>query len=432
MTLSTPAPLDCSPSPVPFPDRVHVEPGPALLSGIERGPSLAAHRKQYGDPPDVSPEELHEALRRIALRGRGGAAFPFATKLDAVLQQHARPVLVVNMSEGEPASSKDTGLALTRPHLILDGVVATARSLRAREVHVVLPGERPATAAAMRTALDERSDGVRIRSHVAGPRFVSGQAKAVVELLSGRPNLPVTSWQPEAVSGHRGRPTLLSNAETWARVGLLVLRGVAAYSALGTRDEPGTALLTLSAPGRDPVVREAEYGTRLRHALPVELAGRPALVGGFHGSWATWETLSSARISVAGMRALGSPLGAGVVLSAPRGTCPVTLTGEIVAYLAGQSAGRCGPCFNGLPALATAVTAVVDGDGGSARVEQLASLVERRGACAHPDGTVRLVRSMLTTFADEVSLHASSRCSEQRRLHVVPGRLDTTAARRAS
>jgi NADH:ubiquinone oxidoreductase subunit F (NADH-binding) len=106
----------------------------------------------------------------------------------------------------------------------------------------------------------------------------------------------------------------------------------------------------------------------------------------------------------------------------------VTLTGEIVAYLAGQSAGRCGPCFNGLPALASAVTSVVDGAGGPARVEQLATLVERRGACAHPDGTVRLVRSMLNTFADEVSLHASSGCSEHRRLHLVPD----DAERRAS
>lgn len=413
-----------APSPVPFPDHVDVRPGPALLAGIEHGPSLAAHRRQYGEPPEVSAEELHEALRRIALRGRGGAGFPFATKLEAVLRQRSRPVLVVNLSEGEPASAKDHAVALTRPHLVLDGVVATARSLRAREVHVVLPHERPAAAAAMRVALAERRDGVRITSHVAEPRFVSGQAKAVVELLAGRPNLPVTSWQPEAVSGHRGRPTLLSNAETWARVGLLVLRGVTAYCRLGTRDEPGTTLLTLGAPGLDPVVREVAYGTRLRDVLPAELSGRPALVGGFHGSWTTWETLASARVSVAGMRLLGAPLGAGVVLGAPVGTCPVTLTTDVVGYLAEQSAGRCGPCFNGLPALARAVASVAEG--GTARVEQLAGLVERRGACAHPDGTVRLVRSVLHTFADEVSLHSAGACSERdlpdggRRLRVVP------------
>ena len=249
-----------TPSPVPFSDRVTVHPGPALLAGVEEGPSLAAHRRQYGEVPAFPPEELDEAVRRIGLRGRGGAAFPFAVKLETVRKQRGRPVVVVNMSEGEPVSAKDAALAMNRPHLVLDGAVATARALHAREVHVVLPGERPAAAAAMRQAIAERSDRVRIVTHVADSRFVAGQARAVVELMSGRPNLPTTSWQPEAVSGYKGRPTLLSNAETWARVGLLVLRGVAAYCSVGTHDEPGAALLTFRMPGTDPTVVEAAYG----------------------------------------------------------------------------------------------------------------------------------------------------------------------------
>ena len=410
------------PSPVPFPDRVTVRPGPALLAGIERGPSLAAHRHQYGGLPRISSEALHDAVTRIALRGRGGAGFPFATKLETALRSQRpgrRPVVVVNLSEGEPASSKDAALALTRPHLVLDGAVAAALALKASELHVVLPGERPAAATAMRTALDARDDPLPVHAHVATSRFVAGQSKAVVELLSGRPNLPVTSWQPEAVSGHRGRPTLLSNAETWARVGLLVLRGEEEYAAIGTPEEPGAALLTLSAPGADPMVCEAAYGDRLRDFLPRSRHGRPALVGGFHGSWSTWETLASVRVSVTRMRQLGVPLGAGVVLTAPDGGCPVRLTGQIVDYLAGQSAGRCGPCFNGLPALAHAYAALVDGRGGRPRVAELATLVERRGACAHPDGTVRLVRSLLATFDAEVRAHADGRCMELSRPRVV-------------
>ncbi len=108
------------------------------------------------------------------------------------------------------------------------------------------------------------------------------------------------------------------------------------------------------------------------------------------------------------MRAAGTPLGAGVVVCPDE--CPVTFTARVVDYLAAQSARRCGPCLNGLPALADAVRAVADGTGATGRVEELAALVAGRGACAHPDGTVRLVRSLLASFPVEVALHGAGRC----------------------
>jgi NADH:ubiquinone oxidoreductase subunit F (NADH-binding) len=87
----------------------------------------------------------------------------------------------------------------------------------------------------------------------------------------------------------------------------------------------------------------------------------------------------------------------------------VTATARLTAYLAEESAGRCGPCLNGLPALAAAVEALAEGCGGEGQVTELAGLVERRGACAHPDGTARLARSLLRTFPDDVAAHAAGR-----------------------
>jgi NADH:ubiquinone oxidoreductase subunit F (NADH-binding) len=320
-------------------------------------------------------------------------------------------VVVVNLSEGEPASAKDSALALSRPHLVLDGAVATATALGTREVHLVLPGERPTARRRMQQAVAERPDGVRFHEHTADPRFVGGQARAVIELLSGRENLPVTSWAPEAVHGLRGRPTLLSNAETWAQLGYLALVGDAGYRRQGTAAEPGTALLTFTRPGVLPEVREVPYGTRLRDVLPEFAQDAPALVGGFHGAWASRETLAGLRVSVAEMGELGVPLGAGVVHTPDPASCPLAVTSSIVDYLAGQSAGRCGPCLNGLPALAAAVRAVLQGRGGPERVEELSRLVVRRGACAHPDGTVRLVRSVFAALPEDIAPHARGRCA---------------------
>lgn len=158
-------------------------------------------------------------------------------------------------------------------------------------------------------------------------------------------------------------------------------------------------------------MHEVGYGSRLRDVLPADAAAAPALVGGFHGSWATWPTLASARVSVSGFRSLGLPLGAGVVHLPALGSCPLEVTSRVVDYLAGQSARRCGPCLNGLLALATEVRRLLDGRGDRSRVEHLASLVERRGACAHPDGTVRLVRSLFTMLPAEVAAHAAGGCS---------------------
>jgi NADH:ubiquinone oxidoreductase subunit F (NADH-binding) len=387
--------------------RLTVRPGPALLAGIEEGPGLAAHRARYGGLPPVSATRLLALVEGCRLRGRGGAAFPFATKL-ATVARGRRPVVVVNLCEGEPASSKDAALALRRPHLVLDGAVGAAVALGAREVHVAVTVERREIHDAVVRALAERDDPVRVRVHRTTGGFVSGQASAVVELVSGRENVPVTTWAPAAISGVRGRPTLLSNAETWAHVGRLLLLGERATAGLGTPDEPGTTLLTWSESGQGAEVVEVPFGSRLRDVLPPSAWRRPALVGGFHGTWAAWPTLASARVSVPGMRALGLALGAGVVLSSPG--CPVELSSQILRYLAVQSAGRCGPCVNGLPALAAAWDDVLGGRGDLDRVRQLAGLVAGRGACAHPDGTARLARSCLEVLGDEVARHADGDC----------------------
>jgi NADH:ubiquinone oxidoreductase subunit F (NADH-binding) len=397
-------------SPVPISDQIRIHTGPALLAGVAEGPTLDAHRTRYGPLPKVSLDTLIDQVTRVGLRGRGGAAFPFATKLTAAAKGR-RPVVVVNLSEGEPASAKDSALAMRRPHLILDGAVATAHALGAREVHVVLPGDRAMPRQRIRQAIEERDDGVQVLEHTADARFVAGQSRAVIELMSGRTNLPVTAWAPEAIEGHRGRPTLLSNAETWAQIAQLLHTGEEAYQRLGTPSEPGTTLLTFSRNGFVPEVREVPFGTPMREVLPSFARGATALVGGFHGAWAPWETLAETTVSVAGMAAAGLPLGAGIVHVLGPDACPLAFTSAVVDYLAGQSAGSCGPCVNGLPALSKTIRGALHGHAAAERVDELAQLLKGRGACAHPDGTVRMVQSMFAALPEEIVAHRLGTCS---------------------
>jgi NADH:ubiquinone oxidoreductase subunit F (NADH-binding) len=361
--------------------------------------------------PDI--EELRTLVGSVGLRGRGGAGFPFATKLGAVADRAGRATVVVNLSEGEPASFKDAALAMTAPHLVLDGAAATARALGVRTVHLVVPGDERGVVDAVRRAVAERRQEdrrTRWRLHTAAGRFVSGQARAVLELMAGRENLPVTAWQPEAFRGYRNRPTLLSNAETYAQVGALLTRGRDGYTGLGLADAPGTTLLTLRGDTATPQVVEVPHGTAWDAVLGDDVDG-PVLLGGFHGVWVGGGGLAGLQVDRDAMTTHGLTLGAGVVLPLHPGACPLRRTAAIVDYLAGQSAGRCGPCLNGLPALARAVHELDRGQPSRARTEQLVGLVVRRGACAHPDGTARLVSSLLAAFPEEHRVHATGRCT---------------------
>ena len=133
------------------------------------------------------------------------------------------------------------------------------------------------------------------------------------------------------------------------------------------------------------------------------------LLGGYGGGWVTVPEALDVPLDEPLARKLGTSLGAGVVVLAPRRTCPLAETARIVRYLEQQNARQCGPCVNGLSELAQLCEALA-GDPARLRrsLEPILSrcdLVEGRGACRHPDGAARLIRSALRVFSGEVDVH---------------------------
>jgi NADH:ubiquinone oxidoreductase subunit F (NADH-binding) len=125
-----------------------------------------------------------------------------------------------------------------------------------------------------------------------------------------------------------------------------------------------------------------------------------------------WLTLSNASL-----RPAGAFTGAGVLAALPADLCGLVESARVARYLALESAGQCGPCLNGLPSIAAAMgeLAGLAGRRPDPRVlenlSRWAGLVEGRGACHHPDGTVRFLRSALQVFAAEARLHLQGRCT---------------------
>ncbi|MEU8263175.1 NADH-ubiquinone oxidoreductase-F iron-sulfur binding region domain-containing protein [Micromonospora sp. NPDC048999] len=130
--------------------------------------------------------------------------------------------------------------------------------------------------------------------------------------------------------------------------------------------------------------------------------------GGFQGKWISATAAARAVVSWAGLTEVGGALGAGIMLPLGDGTCPLGEAVRVLRYLAGQSAGQCGPCQLGLPDLARAMSALSDGSGGAAALERIraaAGGVRGRGACSHPDGTARFALSAIDTFIEDIATH---------------------------
>jgi NADH:ubiquinone oxidoreductase subunit F (NADH-binding) len=411
---------------------------PRLLAGIPaRGAlSLGAHLDLHGALPGLiggppargrrGSSALLDLVEASGLRGRGGAGFPLATKLRAVAGASrsplgGRPVVVVNGAEGEPASSKDRTLLQSLPHLVLDGALLAAAAVGAHEILLGVCESAPAALDACALALAERPPrrGEPSVQLVAVPsRYVAGQESALVSFLGGGSPLPTFTPPRPFERGVRGRPTLVSNVETLAHLALLARHGPDWFRELGTPAQPGSALVTLSGPVAFPGVYEIEHGSPLTALLDAAEGAteplRAVLLGGYSGTWLDASLLRGVALSDEHLAPHGATLGAGVVVLLSAAACPVAELARLVRWLAAQSARQCGPCVFGLDALASAFEQLVLGDapggrggrGAIPRIATLAGLVNRRGACSHPDGAARLVASALDVFAEELADHA--------------------------
>ena len=394
---------------------------PRLLAGLGPGGepmTLATHTRIHGPLPRVSSHQLIEEVERSGLRGRGGADFPTARKLRAVAAGRRTGPVVVNGSETEPASAKDRLLLARLPHLVLDGAVLSAGAVGASEVIVKVGSGAVDAVRSLEIASAAREHEAVSIQVVSGPEgYVAGEESAVVHYLNGGGSLPTFVPPRPFERGYRGRPTLIQNPETLAQVALVARFGSRWYRELGTQADPGSALVTITGTVAAPGVYELAFGTSMRDLL--DAAGGPTeplqalLVGGYFGTWVDARSAVGLRLAREDLRSVGCSLGSGVLIALGESACGLHESARVIAYLAEQSAGQCGPCVFGLRSIADAVGALAAGVAGPRerdRVLRWASEIRGRGACHHPDGAVRFVESALRVFGAQIEAHQRGRC----------------------
>ena len=381
--------------------------------------TLVEHLARFGPLPARADLALVE---QSGLRGRGGAAFSVAAKLQAVAASKVRAVVVANGAEGEPASGKDKALLRLAPHLVLDGVAAAAQCVGADLGIVAVSADARPELAALHRALAERpSDSVAVRIVTVPERFVTGEETALLNAIGGGPPKPTLKPPYRSSEGSAGRQRSCRTSKhspTWP------WSCGSAPNGFGRSDQPMRPVRSRDRRRRGAPKRCVRDRARLvarRRDSPsggIERRGVGGAVGGYFGSWVAPSDAPSLSL-------LPEVLGAGAIVALPAQTCALAECARVVRFLRGESAGRCGPCLYGLAAIADAFERLTAGDAGARRqLERWTAQVRGRGACKHPDGVVSFVESALTVFRNELDEHSRrGRCrKELRAVLPVPGR----------
>ncbi len=385
---------------------------------------LTAHLNRYGQLPLGQAGRVLGDVQRSGLTGRGGAAFPAGRKLLAVAQAarssggRGGAVVVANGSESEPASSKDTVLLRSAPHLVLDGIELAAEIVAATRVYLCVGERARQSEPALRDAIAQRDRAGLNRvpaALVATPDgYLSGQETALISVLNGGMPRPTLVPPRPAERGAHRQPTLVMNVETLAHIALIARYGAAWFRELGTSAAAGSALVTVSGAVSRPGVYEIPLGMRVGDLLArAGLVGRPqaVLTGGYFGAWLPLPAAMQLTLSEDGLRPAGGALGPGVLAVLPASCCGLAETARVTGFLASQTAGQCGPCSNGMPAMAEALNWIAFSQPQADLIgwaQQLTRLVAGRGACHLPDGAAALVASALRVFDADLRAHVAS------------------------
>ena len=98
--------------------------------GIEDGHTLDGYLKSGGyqalqKAMDLTPQEVHEEVKKASLLGRGAAGFPAGVKWGFLPENVWPRYLVVNGDESEPGTYKDRILLERDPHQLIEACLIT-------------------------------------------------------------------------------------------------------------------------------------------------------------------------------------------------------------------------------------------------------------------------------------------------------------------
>jgi NADH-quinone oxidoreductase subunit F len=418
--------------------------------------ALALPAKVLPDGKKISPQEqIREEVKISGLRGRGGAGFSCGLKWSFVDRKSGKPIyLICNADESEPGTFKDRQIIYQDPHQLLEGMIISCYANDVHLAYIYIRGEMPDGARLLNRVLAEARAGnflgqnilgsgydLEIHVHRGAGAYICGEETGLIESLEGKRAYPrIKPPYFPAVLGLYQCPTIVNNVETLATVKHIIQLGGPEYAKLGTPNNTGTRIVSVSGHVRKPGYFEVEVGK----ATVGELIFHENFGGGLREGRRLKAIIpggSSAKVFKAGekfklkrkgpdgqpvvlemdmldlpydfdsLAQAGSMSGSGAIIVMDDTTDMVAALANIADFYAHESCGQCTPCREGSLWLAKALHRMSHGQGRKQDADyvlNIAQNIQGRTICAFGEACAWPVLSFVNKFRDEFEARAAA------------------------
>ena len=335
---------------------------------------------------EMTPDQVHEEVKKASLLGRGGAGFPAGIKWGFLPSDVWPRYLVVNGDESEPGTYKDRLLIERDPHQLIEGCVITCFALGLSQCFLYVRGEMAHGQERVASALNEAYDHGYVGRNILGTEFsvdvilhwgagayIVGEETALIESLEGNRGMPRLKppFFPASI-GLYGKPTIVNNVETLSNIPWIIEHGGDAFAMIGAEQSTGTRIFAVSGHVQNPGVFEVEFGTTTFRDLIMgdKYAGgirdgnsiKAFIPGGASAPWFFEEHLDIP-LEKTVVDNEGSMLGSGAIVVMDETTDIVKACHNVVRFFSRESCGKCTPCREGTNWLEKILDRILNGYG---------------------------------------------------------------------
>lgn len=377
---------------------------------------------------EMSGDEIIEEIKRSGLRGRGGGGFPTGIKWEAAQKSMRTPKYIIcNGDEGDPGAFMDRSIMEGDPHTVLEGMIIAAVALNVEKGFIYIRDEYGLALENMHRAIEQAKERDYLGPHILGSEhsfdveimrgggaFVCGESSALMASIEGRVGEPKAKYIRSSEFGLWGQPTVLNNVETWANVPVIIMKGGAEFSAIGTANSKGTKVFSLVGKVKNTGLVEVPMGVTLQELI-FDIGGgilrdkefKAVQTGGPSGGCIPKELLNLP-VDFDNLKAAGSMMGSGGLIVTDERTCMVEFARYYIAFLAEESCGKCVSCREGIRQIHKILKDICEGkaqESDLGLLEVLSETVSEASLCGLGQTAPNPVLSTLKYFREEYLEH---------------------------